>query len=276
MRFRLAAVSAVACLLGALACAGQAMAAAEVHRFNLVLSGNPTQVNGGDFNEMLKYFNTNIIDPQGYEPLSPVQFTWAYDAELRYFARPNFAITLGITQLRANESKEYLPAISQGIDVRAEILTVPVHIGAMYYLQAYNQGDFQARAYIGGGLLQYTYSHAVFQQMMTNPDTSLTRKWTAPGHPEYGANYMTRLTQDAPGYYVEAGAHMFFAARYSVILGGIYRSGQLSGMRLDRLEVAGLEVPGQNPNAVVSNTKGQPYQLDVGGLGVKLAVAIGF
>lgn len=276
MRFRLAAVSAVACLLGALACAGQAMAAAEVHRLNLVLSGNPTQVNGGDFNEMLKFYNAAIIDPQGYEPLSPVQFTWAYDAELRYFARPNFAITLGITQLRASEDKEYLPAISQGVNLRAEILTAPVHIGALYYLQAYNQGDFQARAYIGGGLLQYTYSHATFQQSLTNPDTSLTRKWTAPGHPEYGANYLTRLTQDAPGYYFEGGAHMFFAARYSVVIGGIYRSGRLNGMRMDRLQVAGKEVPGQNSSIVAMNPKGEPFQLDVGGMGVKLAVGIGF
>ena len=276
MRFRLAAVSAVACLLGALVCAGQAMAAAEVHRLNLVLSGIPTQVNGGDFNDALKYYNTTIIDPQGYEAMKPVQFTWAYDAELRFFARPNFALTLGITQIRAGESKEFLPAISQGIHVRAEILTAPVHIGALYYLQAYNQGDFQARAYIGGGLLQYTYSHADFVQSLTNPDTSLTRKWTAPGHPEYGANYSTRLTQDAPGYYIEGGAHMFFAARYSVVLGGIYRSGQLNGMRVDRVSVAGKVVSDPSSNTVAKNSDGLPYQLDVGGVGVKLAVAIGF
>ena len=276
MRFRLASVSAFVCLLGALVCAGQAMAAAEVHRFNLVLSGIPTHVNGGDFNDALVYYNTTILDPQGYESIEPLKFTWAYDAELRFFARPNFALTLGITQLRAEESMEYLPAISQAINVRAQILTVPVHIGGIYYLQAYNQGDFQARAFIGGGLLQYTYTHAQFQQALTNPDTSLTRKWTAPGHPEYGANYMTQLTQDAPGYYVEAGAHMFFASRYSVALGGIYRSGQLSAMRVDQVTVNGKGVLGPGTSTVAKNPKGQPFQLDVGGVGVKMAVGIGF
>ncbi len=276
MRFRPAAVSAVGCLLAALCFAGQAMAAAEVHRLNLVLSGIPTQVNGGDFNDALDYFNTARLDPQGYEALKPLQFTWAYDAELRFFARPNFAITAGISQLRAEENKEYLPAISQAVNVRAQILTAPIHIGGMYYLQAYNQGDFQARAYIGAGLVQYTYSHATFKQSLTNPDTTLTRIWTAPDHPEYGANYETRMTQDGPGYYVEAGAHMFFAARYSVVIGGLYRSGQLNAMRQDRLVVAGQQVAGPEQNSAAQNTKGKPFQLDVGGVGLKMAVAIGF
>ena len=37
---------------------------------------------------------------------------------------------------------------------------MPVHVGGAYYLQPYNQGDFQARAYVGGGLVQYTYTRA--------------------------------------------------------------------------------------------------------------------
>ena len=273
MRFRLAAVSAVACALAALLCAGQALAAAEVHRLNLVFSGIPTQVQGGDFNDALDTYNARILQPRGYQTMDHVQFTWAYDAELRYFVRPSFALTAGITQLRASQDQHFLPAITQSVNVSAEILTVPVHIGAMYYLQAYNQGDFQARAYLGGGLMQYTYTRATFKQALTTADPL----WTAPDT-TYGkfSNYRSVITQDGPGFYLEGGAHMFFAARYSVIIGAIYRSGKLNNARVDRVEGSGQVVSGTSPGPVVTNSKGQPYQLDVGGLGVKMALAVGF
>ena len=62
MRFRPAAVSAVVCSLVALLVAGQARAAADVHRFNLVFSGNPTQIVGGDFNDALDVYNKTRLD----------------------------------------------------------------------------------------------------------------------------------------------------------------------------------------------------------------------
>jgi hypothetical protein len=275
MRFRLAAVSAVACSLVTLLCAGQAMAAAEVHRLNLVLSGIPTQVMGGDYNDALDSYNSRVLDPKGYETLKHLQFTWAYDGELRYFVRPNFAIAMGVTQLRASETAQFLPAITQVVGVKAEILTVPIHIGGLYYLQAYNQGDFQARAYIGGGLMQYTYSHARFSQSLTTPDAS----WNSPDSVRFGTHgstYSTDLTQDAPGYYMEAGAHMFFAARFSVAIGAVYSSGKLSNMRVHRVTSAGQTVADENAGEVVVNSQGKLYQLDVGGLGLKMALGIGF
>ncbi len=273
MRFRLAAVSAVACSLAVLVCAGQAMAAAEVHRLNLELSVIPTQIVGGDFNDALDLYNTRVLDPKGYEDLNHLQFTWGYDAELRYFVRPNFALAMGVTQLRATENVEFLPSITQTVAVQAEILTVPVHIGALYYLQAYNQGDFQARAYIGGGFVQYTHTFARFGQSLVVSDSS----WNAPGL-TYGKNssYKTALTQDAPGCYLEAGAHMFFATRFSVVIGAVYRSGKLNNMRVDLIEAGGHVISGDSPGPVVTNSKGQPYQLDVGGLGLKMSLGIGF
>ena len=273
MRFRLAAVSAVACSLALLLCAGQAKAAAEVHRFNLVLSGIPTQVVGGDMNDALDLYNQRVLDPKGYESLKHLQFTWAYDAELRYFVRPNFALTAGLTQLRATEEASFLPAITQVVGVQAEILTVPVHIGGLYYLQAYNQGDFQARAYIGGGLMQYTYSHARFRQTLTTPDPAWNAPDTSLGRV---STYKTTLTQDAPGYYLEAGAHMFFASRFSVAIGAIYRSGKLNNMRQDRSGTSGQGTSGDQIGPVVLNSSGKPYQLDVGGLGLRMALGIGF
>ncbi len=275
MRFRLAAVSAVVFSLVAIFTATQAQAAAEVHRLNLVLAGIPTQVAGGDFNDAIDYFNKARLTPRGLEELKHPDFTWGYEAELRYFVRQNVAVTAGVSQIRVSQKNEYLPAISQSVDVRAEILTVPIHVGALYYMQAYNQGDFQARAYLGGGLVQYTHTRASFQQTVINPDSVLNYNWSAPNHPEYGSNYQYVLTQDAPGAYVEGGAHMFFAARYSMMIAAVYRTGVMRGVRLDKLEAKG-NVLSSGPSTVATNSKGQPMSLDVGGVGVKFAVGIGF
>jgi hypothetical protein len=230
---------------------------------------------GGDFNDALDSYNKRVLDPRGYESLQHIQFTWAYDAELRYFVRPNFALALGITQLRATQDAQFLPAITQVIGVQAEILTVPVHIGGLYYLQAYNQGDFQARAYFGGGLMQYTHTRARFQQSLSTPDAS----WNSPDSSKYGihdSSYKLEFTQDAPGYYLEAGAHMFFAARFSVAIAALYSSGKLNSMRESVITSGASTVPVDSPGPVVKNSQGKPYQLDVGGLGLKLGLGIGF
>ena len=268
MRFRLAVLSAVAISLAALLCAGQARAAAEVHRFSLMLSAIPTSISGGDFNDQLDRYNLTTLTPRGFEEMKHLQFTWGYDAEMRYFARPSMALVVGLTQVKASETKDFLPAISQAVSIHGEIITVPVHVGAAYYMQPYNQGDFQARAFVGGGLLHYTHTRATFSQVLTNPDSLLDYQWK-------GTNKLV-LTQDSPGYYLEGGAHMFFAGRYSVLISAVYRSGLLNDMRVEQWEHNGVPVTTANPGPVATNSKGQPYQLNVGGLGLRMALGIGF
>lgn len=249
--------------------AGQARAAATVSRLNLVLSGTPTTVAGGDFNDAIENYNHQQLDPLGYERLKSLSFTWAFDAELRYFVRPNFAVTAGVSHMRVGERKEFLPSITTGVNLHTEILTVPVHVGAAYYLQPYNQGDFQARAYFGGGMVQYTHSRARFEQVlsMSEYDSVLVART--------GGTQRYSLTQDAPGYYVEGGAHMFFASRFSAMVGLVYRSGVLRGMRLDAADENG--VPVDLPRFTeVRNPDGSEFQVDVSGIGVKMAVGIGF
>lgn len=269
MRFRPGVVLGAALLCLAVMPVGEARAAAEVHRLNLVISGIPTSVNGGDFNEEIDRFNQRLLDPIGYERLQSLSFTWAFDAELRYFVRPNFAVTAGITQMRVGERKEFLPSITSAVNLHTEILTAPVHVGAAYYMQPYNQGDFQARAFVGGGMLQYTHSRVRFEQVlsMTTYDSVLVNRT--------GGSYRYSLTQDAPGYYVETGAHMFFASRFSALVGIVYRSGMLRGMRLEEARANGQPVPVPEYTEV-RNPDGTEYQVDVGGIGVKLAVGIGF
>lgn len=230
-----------------------AFAAAEVHRFNLVLSSIPTQVQGGGFNKSLDYFNRTRLRPRGLENLDEVTFAFLHTAELRYFVRPNVAISAGVGQLRSQTKREFLPAIQQSIQLRAEMLSVPVYVGAAYYLAPYTQGDFQARAYMGGGFVSQVYNRSVFEQVESRTD-SLT---------SLGGNFRQDAIRDAPGYYVEAGAHMWFPLRYSVMLSIVYRGGEVR------------ELIDQATHRPLFGPDGKPLTLDVGGVGGRMAIAIG-
>lgn len=248
MRIRLAVVPAV--LLLALAWrVPVATSAADVHRFNVVLSAVPTQLRAADFNSLLDQTNT-ALESFGLAPLDRIKFSWLFDAELRYYVRQNLAVSAGVGQIKKSTSQEYLPSIGQSIIVSAHISSVPLHAGAAYYLKPYNQGDFQARAFIGGGFMSLVYNRASFQADASGVSPDPTFKITG--------------TNDGPGYYGEAGAHLFFASRYSVLLSGLYRSNQVRNL-VD--EKTGQPFP---------NVQGQPLTLDVGGAGFRMAVGIGF
>ena len=253
-RFALLAALALAWVLAPTA----ANAAAEVRRLNLTLSAIPTTVAAGDFNEVIDYYNKTVLTPppRTFEPLEQVGFTFLYDAELRYFLTRNMTLNAGVGHMRAVSSKEYLPALVTAINVRADIITVPVHLGASYYMQPYTQGDFQARVILGGGFVQYTHSRTIFSQSLEGTDSTTTA--------QLGGSFKRQATQDSPGYYAEFGVHMFFASRYSVLLSAMYRSGVMKGM-IDE-DTGATEV---NP------VSGKPFTLDVSGLGIRLAAAIG-
>ncbi len=229
--------------------ARDARAAAEVRRFSIVLSGSPMSVDGGDFNETIDFINRTGLEPFGLEGMKKISLGWMFEAQVRYFVRPNIAINAGVGQMRITTDREYLPFLGAAIQLHGEVLTVPVHVGGAYYLAPYNQGDFQARAFFGAGLTSQVYSRALFQQEVRN----------VPGIP----SVMTVAVQDAPGYYVEMGGHMFFAARYSVMLSGVYRDAVIDKM---------VERATGQP---LYDLEGGPYTLDLSGFGVKLAVAIG-
>lgn len=253
-RLRLGAVLALAATLVLCAHAPRVFAAAEVHRFNLVIAGIPTKVDGGDLNRQIEDFNRAKLDPIGREGLSAIRFAWLFDVQFHYFVRENVAVNLGVGQLKSNTSREYLPGILQDIRIRGEVLSVPVHVGGDLYFRPYNQGDFRARAYVGAGFMSMVDNKALVEQVETNTDTLTT----------LGGSTRSVGVGDSPGYYVETGAHLFFAARYSVMLGAVYRSAKIRGM-VDRVTREPLLRP-----------DGKPYTLDLSGAGVKMAILIGF
>jgi len=256
IRLRLGAPCALAAALLLAALAPKAQAAAEVHKLSLVLSGMPTSVDGGDFNKQIDRYNQLQLNSHGLEGLKKISFAWEFDASLRYFVRSNVAVDVGVGQLRTQSDREYLPALLQDVTLRAEVLSVPIHAGGIYYLAPFNQGDFQARAYLGGGFLDLVGNHALIEQVVSNGD-SVT-------FATFGQSFKTAYVRDSPGYYLEAGGHMFFASRFSVVLGVVYRSAVIRNM-LDRETLQ-----------PVLNTEGKPFTLDVSGVGARMALGIGF
>jgi len=248
MRFRLGVALVVLFLLLAWR-PPRSMAAAEVHRFNLVPSAIPTQVRADDFNSLIEVINHTALEPRGLEPLGKIKLSWLLDGEFRYFVRQNLAVSAGAGRLKATSSQEYLPSIGQSLVLSAHITSVPIHAGAAYYFTPYNQGDFQARAYVGGGFMSLVHNRATLQLAESGIVT--------------GSAFRTTGTNDASGYYGEIGAHMFFASKFSVLLSALYRSNEVRNL-VD-----------ESTGALLRNPRGEPLTLDVGGVGFRMALGIG-
>jgi hypothetical protein len=242
-------------------------AAAEVHRLNLVISGIPTSVSAGEFNSSVDEFNRINLESRGLEGLNKIHSAWLFDLELRYFVRPNIAVSAGVGQLRQMTRQEYLPALNAQIQLRSEILSVPIHVGGSYYLQPYNVGDFRAQAYMGGGFISGIYNRAKMGGVATGVDSATA----------VAANYNVYARGDSPGYYVDAGVHMFFPVRFSILISALYRSQVVRNLRGYFKMPDGTEVFLGDP---ASYPPGFPLSgvedFDVSGVGARLAAVIGF
>jgi hypothetical protein len=248
IRNRLA-LAALAALIALASGARHAGAAAEVHRLNLVLSGIPTQISGGDVNDVIQSTNL-LLESFGLQGLDEIKNAWMFEAQLRFMVNNKIALSAGVGQIKTSTEREYLPAIQQTLRLRYEVLSVPVTVGFAYYMAPYNQGDFQARAYFGGGFLSLVQNRLKFQQTANN----------VPGQ----GSYTVAWKRDSPGAFAEGGVHMFFASRFSVLLGLIYRDAKIEAM-LDRE----THEPGLAPD-------GLPLSMDLSGVGGRMAVAFGF
>jgi hypothetical protein len=101
----------------------------------------------------------------------------------------------------------------------------------------------------------------VFERMEFSTDSATT----------LGGSTRFRGRRDAPGYYLELGGHMFFAARYSVLISGVYRSSMVRNLHVVR-DVIDPET-GQTVGEVVEPS---PLTLDLSGVGLRMGVNIGF
>jgi hypothetical protein len=278
-RLRLGALLALAAAFGAFSLPPEAMAAAEVHRLNLVISAMPSQLDGGGINNVIDRYNQYPLEARGFEPIAKLGMAWVFDGELRYFVRPGFALAAGVGQLKVQSKREFLPSLGSSINMRGEVLAIPIHVGAQYYLMPYTQGDFQARAFVGGGLLSMSAVRASFSTVESGLRVGVGDTLDIAS---LGGNNRLVARGDSPGYYVEAGAHMFFAARYSVIVGAIYRSITIRDLTNEGIVMVPdadrppSEIPLKEPLLDLQGRRVRIPSLDLSGVGLRMAVGIGF
>ena len=278
-RLRLGALLALAVAFGAFSLSPEAMAAAEVHHLNLVISAMPSQIDGGGMNDLLERYNQNPLDARGKERIDRLSMAWIFDGELRYFVRPNFALAVGVSQLKVQTKREFLPSIGASINVSGEVISAPVHVGAQYYLMPYTQGDFQARAFVGGGLMSLTATRALFSTFESGLPL---RAGDTLDVSSLGGNNQLVARGDGPGYYAEVGAHLFFAARYSVIVGAVYRSMKIRDLANEGTVLVPDRIPLPDDYPRKTRLRGKDGKvvripdLDLSGVGVRMAVGIGF
>lgn len=236
-----------------------AQAQAEFHKLNLMFSANPSSFKAEDYKSFIDDYNERVLIPHDLKPLDKISWGWRFEAEVRYFVTNSVAISAGAGQLRTEQRQEYLPRISQRIEVRTNVVSAPVHVGASYYFTPYNQGNFRARAYLGGGLMAHTNSKVFFEQLEFNTDTTTT----------LGGSARLKGRGESPGYYAEFGAHMWFATRLSVMLGMTYRSADMEVLRYDTVAIRpdGVELPYTPPI--------KPETLDLSGISARFAILIG-
>lgn len=246
----------------------EARAAAEIHKLNLLLSGNPSALAANEYNDLIAQYNRNVLDPRGYEPLKSMHFGWLFQAQLRYFVRPNVTVDAGFGNVKATQEREYLPRISQSINLDTKIASDVWNVGASYYLQPYNQGDFQARMYFSGGLLSLANTEFKFGKVEAGTDSTTTLGSATGSGDMY--NYNVRGKSEGPGWYIETGAHMFFSSRFSVMLGVMYRD-----MKVRAVPVALTEYD-TDGNAYPNPTPIDPVEVDLGGVSARMGVCIGF
>jgi hypothetical protein len=251
--FRHKGLPALLLVLSLVGAASSAHAAAEVHKLQFVFNAIPGSVDGGDFNRSVDDVNVTL-KRAGLQTLDHVSFGWQFGLELRYFVRPNIAVAAGVSHLRARQEREYLPTLTSDVILSGEVLSVPIHLGGDYYFTPYNQGDFRAQFYAGGGILSLTSTRATLQLQSVGLDSTS------------GANsFRTVSTGDGTGFYTEMGVHMFFAMRYSVILGGVYRSAEVR-------PTAVFFQSGSNPEQSLGYA---PRSLSATGFGVRASISVG-
>jgi hypothetical protein len=132
--------------------------------------------------------------------------------------------------------------------VAARILTVPENLGAAYYLNPKTSGDFTLRPFVGAGMIRLVETKAKVGGEAQLADTTF-------------GNF-SRPFGEGFGFYAEGGVHMMFPSKYSILLNAMYRKAKTN------------RVYEENTHQLLYNQDGTPYELDVSGFGIRLALQI--
>jgi outer membrane protein W len=247
-----AVITLVVAALGSLAPAARADEQ-RVPRLGLALSIMPTSLALGDINDEIDRLNseTAAFGPP-FSPQAPIgNITWdgLVQAELKYFYNRNIAIVAGIGQIKRESRLELQPVADGSTIIRGYTRAVPIHLGADYYFEPRTSGDFTLRPFAGAGYMKIADTKTSFGYDLVRPD-SVLRDFTD----SYGNGH---------GFYVEAGIHMMFPSRYSILVNANYRNAHVKQMQYFET--------GQ----VVLTPAGELLETDLSGFGLRFALQIG-
>jgi hypothetical protein len=219
----------------------------RVKRFGVALYVMPTGLALDDFNQSVDNLN-QFTGQQGLAPIDQIHWAAQFGLEGRFQATHHWMLVAGFGQIKKRSELNLIPQVGQSIVVTASILSVPENLGAAYYFNPKTSGDFTLRPFVGGGMIRLVETKAKLGGQAVLADTT------------FGS--FSRPQGEGGGYYAEAGVHMMFPSRYSIILNGIYRHAKTSRVY--------EETTGQ----LLYNVDGSPYELDLSGVGLRLAFQI--
>ena len=221
----------------------------RVKRFGIAMYVMPTSLALDDFNNSVDRLN-EFTSAQGLAPIDKIHWAAEFGLEGRFQATHHWMLVAGFGQIKKQSTLSLIPQVNQHILVTANILTVPINLGADYYFNPKTSGDFTMRPFVGGGMISLVETKAKLGGSAALQDTTFET--------------FTRPQGEGGGFYVEGGVHMMFPSRYSILLNGNYRHAKATRVY--------EETTGQ----LLYNPDGSPYELDVSGFGLRFAVQINF
>ena len=220
----------------------------RVKRFGVALYAMPTNMSLHDLNDQVDFLN-QFTAAQNLAPIKRLHWSAQFGLEGRYTLSPHWTIAAGFGRIRSESKLDLLPQVGQHILVSARVITVPQNLGLDYYLGPKTSGDFTLRPFVGGGMIRLVETKAKVGGEATLADTT------------FGS--FSRPFGEGFGYYAEAGIHMMFPSKYSVVLNAMYRNAKTK------------RVFEENTHQLLFNPDGTPYELDVSGFGLRIALEIG-
>jgi len=221
-------------------------------RLGLALSVMPTGLALGDVNagiDLLNQETASLGSPfNAQAPIDNITWDGLWQAELKYFVTRKWAVVGGIGQIKKESKLELQPVADGSTLIRAYVRSVPIHLGADYYFEPRTSGDFTMRPFVGGGYMRVGETKVTAGYDLMRPDTTLQTIVTGTGR--------------GHGAWVEAGAHLMFPSRYSILINANYRYAKTGAM---------TNVETGDPLEIVP---GEDFVTDISGFGLRFALQI--
>ncbi len=221
----------------------------RVGRLGLALYAMPTSLNLHDVNESIDELNSITAQPP-FE-LAPIdKMTWGamFGAEAKYFVDRNWALVLGFGRISRQSILDLQPQATTSTTVKAKVRTVPRYLGVNRYFAPKTSGDFTLRPFVGAGYMDLVETKVSFGATSTSDQGTIGESQTSLG--------------EGNGGYVEAGIHMMFPSRYSVLVNANYRHAKATRLY------------DETTGELLLSNDGDPYSVDVSGFGIRFAVQI--